>query len=290
MLRSCGGVAGGIATDLVNALWPSDCRLCGGPLIAVSRAMVCDACVERVKPQEKQGQVLCSRCGEAVGMESARYAEAMGTSECTMCRLAPPEFERAVAYAEFDAEVREMLHLLKFSGMREMAGHVLGRCLSEAMLKLEPETAREVMVIPVPLFAARQRSRGFNQAALLAKAAVKRVRKQRPGWTLRIDEGVLQRVKDTKASFALEPHQRRRNLRGAFRVVDPEAVRGREVLLIDDILTTGATARECARVLRRAGAEKVWVATVARAQPESVRMAEEEGVARWDAEEAVVRG
>jgi len=263
-------------------------------MILMSRAGVCEACIARVEAQDQLAErlnVLCSRCGDALGMESARFAAAMGITECTMCRLAPPEFARAVAYAEYDAEVREMLHLLKFNGVRQVAGHLLGEYLAKAILKLEDQTARELVVIPVPLFAARERSRGFNQSKLLAEAAVKHLRKMRGGWKLTIDTKALARVKDTRALFAMQPHERRKNLRGAFRVTDAEAINGREVLLIDDIMTTGATARECARVLQRAGVAKVWVATVAKAQPESVRVprADEFGeaadsmVARWDA-------
>ena len=101
-----------------------------------------------------------------------------------------------------------------------------------------------------------------------------------------LDAQVLVRVKDTRALYALNPTQRRASLKGAFRVADAEAVRGREVLLIDDIMTTGATARECARVLKRAGAAKVWVVTAARAQPESVLSTaqhDDESFAMWDA-------
>jgi ComF family protein len=255
-------------------------------MVSISRAMVCEACIGKVQALDdldEQRAALCSRCGDALGMESARFAAALGTTECTMCRLAPPEFERAVAYAEYDAELREMLHLLKFNGMREMAGHLLGRWLAAAIVKLDGQAARELVVVPVPLFAARERSRGFNQAGLLASAAVRRLKRVRKDWKLSLVPGALKRVKDTGALFTMQPHQRRRSLRGAFRVADADAVRGREVLLIDDILTTGATARECARVLLKAGAAKVWVATVARAQPESVRLASEEMVARWDA-------
>jgi ComF family protein len=218
-------------------------------------------------------------------MESARFAAALGVTECTLCRFAPPEFTRAVAFAEYDAEVREMLHLLKFHGMRSVAQHVLGRWLADAILQLEPSAARDLIVVPVPLFAARERSRGFNQATLLADSALQRLRHLRPSWKLHLQPFALLRVKDTRALFALQPHQRRHSLRGAFRIGDAALVRGREVLLIDDILTTGATARECARVLLRAGATNIWVATVARAQPESVRLtfAPESAVARWDA-------
>ena len=291
VLRSCRAAVGGAVVDVVNAVWPSDCRLCGGPMISINRAGVCEACVARVEAQDERSNVLCSRCGDALGMESARFASAMGITECTMCRLAPPEFARAVAYAEYDAEVREMLHLLKFDGVREVAKHLLGDWLAKAVLKLEDQAARDLIVIPVPLFAARERSRGFNQSKLLAEAAVKQLRKLRRGWMLRIDTKSFARVKDTHALFTMQPHERRKSLRGAFRVTDAEAIRGREVLLIDDIMTTGATARECARVLMRAGAAKVWVATVAKAQPESVRVprtdtfgeSHDSMVARWDA-------
>lgn len=260
-------------------------------MISISRAGVCEVCVASVKPQDEISNVLCSRCGDALGMESARFAGAMGITECTMCRLASPEFARAVAYAEYDAEVREMLHLLKFNGVRQVAGHLLGEYLAKAIVKLEDQAARELVVIPVPLFTARERSRGFNQSKLLAEAAVKHLRRLRRGWKLTIDTKSFARVKDTRALFTMQPHERRKSLRGAFRVTDAEAIQGREVLLIDDIMTTGATARECARVLLRAGAAKVWVATVAKAQPESVRVprADEFGeaadsmVARWDA-------
>lgn len=216
------------------------------------------------------------------------YAGMPGVSECTMCRLAPPEFARAVAYAEYEGEMRELLHLLKFNGVRQVAGNLLGAYLAKAVLKLEDQAALELVVIPVPLFAARERGRGFNQATLLAASALKHLRKLRRGWKLTIDTRAFARVKDTHALFTMQPHERRKNLRGAFRVMAADAVRGREVLLVDDIMTTGATARECARVLLRAGAAKVWVATVAKAQPESVRALRADGpgesmVARWDA-------
>jgi ComF family protein len=276
--------------DFTNILMPSDCRVCGAAMAALAPVRVCEACVARVGTQaETEQDVLCTRCGDALGMESARFAAAMGVSECTMCRLAPPQFDRAVAHANYEDEMRRMLHLLKFEGMRGIAECVLRDAMASAAQKLRGDAADELVVVPVPLFAAREKRRGFNQARVLAEGLMKRLRKLEPAWTLKLGSGVLERVKDTRALYALNPTQRRASLKGAFRVADSEAVRGREVLLIDDIMTTGATARECARVLKRAGAAKVWVVTAARAQPESVRSTaqhDDESFAMWDAKVA----
>jgi ComF family protein len=272
--------------DVTNAVFPTDCRVCGAPVVALGKVRVCELCL--LRSAEPETDVLCARCGDALGMESARFAAAMGVTECSLCRMAPPEFERAVAFGTYDNEMREMLHLLKFGGQRRMAEHVLGERLAAAVLKLEDAAGRDLLVVPVPLFPARERQRGFNQARLLAEASVKSLKKQRPEWRLRVLPGAMQRVRDTHALFTLNPSQRRRNLSGAFRIADKETVRGREVLLIDDIMTTGATARECARVLKRAGAAKVWVATVAKAQPESVRAVVQTDVATWGASKNLV--
>jgi ComF family protein len=133
--------------------------------------------------------------------------------------------------------------------------------LAEAIAMLEPEfPAEPVAVVPVPLHRTRLRQRGFNQAELIARAAMK---VRRPDNRLLLCP-VLERKRETTSQIGLTSHQRRENLRGAFGVLGPEAVKGREVLVVDDVYTTGATVSECARVLRRAGATKVWVATVAR--------------------------
>jgi ComF family protein len=266
--------------DVTHVFLPSDCRLCGAPMVSLGNVRVCAPCIARATAQQ---DILCTRCGDALGMESARFAVGMGVTECTMCRLAPPEFAKAVAFANYDHEMREMLHLLKFGGKQQMAEHVLGERMAAAILKLRGLTNDDLLVIPVPLFAARERERGFNQSRLLAETAVKRLRKLAPTWRLTLNTTAMQRIKNTRALYTLNPAQRRRNLKGAFRIVDQQAVTGREVLLVDDIMTTGATARECSRILLRAGATKVWVATAAKAQPESVSNAVQHDVATWDA-------
>ncbi len=183
--------------------------------------------------------------------------------------MGPPEFERAVAHAVYEDELREMVHLLKYERMRAVA-RPLGRMLARAIEMLEGEAGRDLLVVAVPLFASKERERGYNQAVLLSDAALVELKRSRPEWKLQAAHNVIRRVKDTRSQFELTPKGRRRNLQGAFDVTDKGTLVGREILLVDDIYTTGATARACSRVLREAGASKVWVATVSRAQPEMV--------------------
>jgi ComF family protein len=256
--------------DLVTTLFPADCRSCGQALVRTRYVPVCDACLSHIR---KQTMTLCYRCGEALDMESARFAGQFPAEGllCYPCRMAPPMFERAVAHAVYQDELREMIHLLKYERMRPVAS-LLGRMLADAVLTLEAETARELVVVAVPLFPSKERQRGYNQAELLADAAVAELRRVRPEWRLRRMPSVLARSRDTRSQFELSPRGRRRNLEGAFAIDASKLPLDCEVLLVDDIYTTGATARECARVLRRAGARKVWVATLARAQTPRVVM------------------
>jgi ComF family protein len=156
--------------------------------------------------------------------------------------------------------LRELIHLLKYNSVRP-AANVLGSMLAEALVQLKSEFGpQQVLVIPVPLYKGKRRQRGFNQAELIARSALK----SRDGSGVQVATDILLRTRETESQIGLTSHQRRENMRGAFAVDGAKDIKGREVLLVDDVYTTGTTATECAKVLRRAGAAKVWVATVAR--------------------------
>lgn len=228
---------------------------------------------------------LCDRCGEALDMEGVRFAGQFPAEGllCSLCRMAPPEFERAVAYAVYEDEVREMVHLLKYERMSIVA-QPLGIMLARAVEMLEFAPGTELLVVAVPLFPSKERQRGYNQAVLLSDAALAELKKTRPEWKLQTAHNVIRRVKDTRSQFELTPKGRRRNLQGAFAIADGSMLIGREVLLVDDIYTTGATARACSRILRAAGARRIWVATASRAQPEMVDLWDaSSNTAVWDA-------
>jgi ComF family protein len=161
--------------------------------------------------------------------------------------------------------MRELIHALKYDGLRPVAPR-LGELLAHAIAQLAPEAPAELLVVPVPLHRSRHADRGFNQARLLAAEAIVCLRRHHTAWRLALAPSTLMRLRETESQAGLTPRQRRLNVRSAFGVSDPAPVFGRHVLLIDDILTTGATARAAARALLQAGAESVWVATLARAR------------------------
>lgn len=138
--------------------------------------------------------------------------------------------------------------------------------LAQTIAQLHGEAPGELLVVPVPLHPSKRRQRGFNQTTLLAEAAIRALRQLHPGWSLALASGVLVRQRATGSQAGLTPRQRRLNVRNAFRVADSAAVAGRHILVIDDILTTGATVRSASRALVAAGAASVRVATLARAR------------------------
>jgi ComF family protein len=205
------------------------------------------------------GGPACDRCGDDVDSLSD------DSGLCRVCRLAPPPFERAVSYAFYQDAMRNAIHALKYDRMHPAARR-LGRMLAQAIAQLHGEAPAEMLVVPIPLHRSRYSERGFNQARLLATHAIHALRSSHPDWKLTMAPAALMRLRATESQASLSPHARRINVRGAFSVTEPAAVKDRHVLLIDDILTTGATARAAALALKRAGASSVWVATLARAR------------------------
>ncbi len=271
-------LAGVAAESLFATLFPGDCRLCGSPLVNISRLPVCSDCLKAIAPVSGP---TCSVCGERVFSVHAPDGETRpGTAaphepagkaaaedgrptRCGMCRRVEQPYQQARAYGSYDGNLRGLIHLLKYEQVRP-AAKVLGEMLAQAAAGLVAECGSGLrVVIPVPLHSSRLRERGFNQAELIAREALGRVAGGAAA-DFQLRSGVLRRKRATESQTGLTRHQRRENIRGAFEVARPEEVAGREVLLVDDVFTTGTTVSECARVLRRAGAERVLVATVAR--------------------------
>lgn len=231
---------------LWRLVFPERCVACGVPLER-SRRHFCAACY-RALPWI--GEHACLRCGDAVG------AHARTQAGCAACRSRYFAFRRAVAPLRYEGKARELILEFKL-GRRASLGYALGALLGDFLA--ESGLSRAVdLVAPVPLHWRRRLSRGFNQAALVANELAIR-------FGLRLAPRLLVRQRATQTQTALSGLRRGANVRGAFALRSRRRppVLGQRVLLVDDVFTTGATASECARVLREAGAAEVLVATVA---------------------------
>jgi len=249
-----------VAANLFFTFFPADCRICGSPLLSISRLPVCQSCLIALRPLQGSYCPVCGQASQTPVSVSRREGEDVDP-RCLLCQRVDPPFERAVAYGSYEAGLRDLIHLLKFHQVRP-AATVLGRALAGTIASLDKSMpVGTIVVVPVPLHKNKKAQRGFNQAEMIAREALRELSHPK-----RFDlcTGVLLRKRDTGSQIGLTNHERRENLRGAFGVSDPTRILNRDILLVDDVYTTGTTASECARVLIRAGAARVWVATVAR--------------------------
>jgi ComF family protein len=242
-------------------LLPASCSLCGFPLPQLSTAPICAVCWSEFPLQTGSA---CARCGDTLDISAPSPVPA-SVSFCRACRLAPPSFVRAVAFGLYQDRMKAAIHALKYDRLHP-AARGLGRMLAQAIAQLAGQAPAEMLVIPVPLHRTKFVDRGFNQARSLAEQALGYLRRSHPQWRLTLASSTLMRLRATESQAGLTSRQRRLNVRGAFTVSGPAAVASKHILLIDDIFTTGATARAAARTLVGAGAATVWVATLARAR------------------------
>jgi len=237
---------------LVNFVFPPRCAACARRMPLATARRVCAECIARI---ERLREPLCAVCGIPLDPRAN-----LGGEWCQRCASAPPRFGAARAitcYSYADEERQTVSSIIRRHkyGLDQSLTHALAECLGEPIPLAENDYD---VVIPVPLHRGRLRWRGFNQAALLGVAVARRLR--RP-----LDVTTLVRVRATPPQTAQNHSERRRNVHAAFTVKRPQRVTNRRVLLIDDVMTTGATADECARTLLAAGARRVDVLTLARA-------------------------
>jgi ComF family protein len=230
-------------------LFPDDCRICDQPLQELSRVPVCRACLQ--KPEPLAAEYFCVQCRSP--FLSRFPLDEQG--RCALCRRGVRGFDAAYSFGFYEAELRQLIHLFKYGRVHTLAAP-LGKLLARA---LPHEQAFDV-IIPMPLHWRKRWQRGFNQSELLAREIGRR--------TDTPVENALRRVRNTAAQAGLTSAKRRLNVSGAFQARNRaavDAINGRRVLLVDDVMTTGATAASCARALQRAGARQVTLLTLARA-------------------------
>lgn len=230
---------------LASLLYPATCVVCAANI--ERSEYLCVDCQQRAP---RIVAPFCAKCSEPFPGAITQ------TFSCANCEHRVLHFDCAVAAYRSRGLVRKLVHEFKYAGQRHLRYPIAG-WLRETLRDSRLSGHRFDVIVPVPLHPARERERGFNQAALLAELLALSV-----GVPLRL---VLERTRYTTTQTAYDRAERMENLHGAFRLRKKQDVRDLRVLLIDDVLTTGSTVSECARVLKGAGAVSIHAATAARA-------------------------
>ena len=235
-------------------MFPDDCRICGAQLTEISRVPVCRTCLDAREPFEAEYFCICCR------MTFVNPAPLDEFGRCALCRSGARGFDAAYCFCSYEGTARKLIHLFKYGKTAALASH-LGAQLSLAY----PREQQFDAIVPMPMHWWRRWQRGFNQAGLLARELSRRT-------------GVpviraAKKVKATKPQAGLSGARRRANVAGAYAATQKEWLKGKRVLLVDDVMTTGSSASACASVLKRAGASHVSVLTLARVDRRSTSLA-----------------
>jgi len=222
------------AQGLLDLLLPTRCVVCDR-----NAGWLCAACLEQIERIEPP---VCPLCGQPTTRPG----------RCRSCQLTPPRIDGIRAVGFLEGSLQTAIHRFKYSNVRPLAVP-LGKLASEY---LEKNHLPVQTIVPVPLHSRRLRDRGYNQAELLAEQIGSAM-------GMRVVSDVLLRVRSTIPQVGLKADQRRKNVKGAFQCAGT-SLKGQDVLLVDDVCTTGATLEACSIALRESGVRNVWGLVLAR--------------------------
>ncbi|MBR2878809.1 MAG: ComF family protein [Clostridia bacterium] len=232
---------------ILDFLFPPKCIICGKLLDKNADSLLCDAC----ETEYKFKIICCSKCSGAM-TETERPV-------CYTCRAAKRYFDGAVSASRYTENLRKAIHRFKFRGEAHMTKTLAG-LIEYAFIKSGAKAEAFDFVASVPPDMKRYRKRGFDHAGLLGKAAAEKL-------GIPFYDNAAVKIKSNLPQHRLNARQRASNVRGAYKVVKPDEIKGKSILLIDDVFTTGSTAGEVSRMLKKAGAKYVLVATIAKTVP-----------------------
>jgi len=230
---------------VLDFLSPPLCHICRSFIPGAGELHICTECRDRlplVKPP------LCTICG-------IPFIGAGGNHICGQCQTQPPHFDSALAHLLYEESARDLIHTFKYSHKTHLR-RPLALLALEGLTEFISDRTPDV-IIPVPLHRSRLRSRGFNQAVLLGELFSSRL-------SLPMLTDGISRTRQTEPQIELSADDRRINVKGAFAVNRLGGILEKRILLLDDVMTTGSTVNECAKVLKKAGAASVVVVTLAR--------------------------
>lgn len=267
---------------LASVLFAAPCRICEQPLLNASRIPICESCLASF---EAIGEGVCACCGrpEPPGIAESGVAPTDGADKvpvsfaggmagvaagadgrwvCRLCRAQTFGFARARSWAAYNPSLTSAIMLLKYEEVTRLGDWFAARLaeLYAGLLRSDAEGWGAAIIVPVPLHSERRAERGYNQVDMIARPLAKRL-----GLKMRAD--LLLRTKPRPPRLVLSRSEHWESVRGAYAIREGAKIENVRVLLLDDVMTTGATLDACSRVLRKAGAAEVMALTVARAIP-----------------------
>lgn len=241
-----------VAEGVISLFFPAECKICRRSLEPLNRSFICTSCWSKVKWLMPP---YCSRCSKPFPP-----SDVLGESSCLLCeecRTEPALYKKLLVPTLYEGVMKEAIHLLKYGrkeGIFLEIKKILRKYLEQNFLSFSELDE----IIPIPLHRKKLKQRGFNQAYLLAHFI--------SGFSkLKLVDRSLLRIRETRPQIKLNKRERAANLKDAFQVKNGTSFRGKAVLLVDDVYTTGATLREAARLLGTFETREIYVLTLARA-------------------------
>lgn len=237
----------GLLKGLKDLIYPNYCLACGNRIeITQERDSICAGCRDKI---EKNLPPFCAACGRHLD------AKAIEKNTCSNCSNAKFYFDRAFSPCAYTGVMKKLIHEFKYNG-KDYLGKPLGSMINTFIRDYCLPIEHLDFIVPVPLHKIRQREREFNQAQLLSQQVADEFNKKAL-------INILIRTKPAKTQTELTLEERRRNVEKSFLVTKPDLIKDTNLLLIDDVLTTGATSNEAAKSLKEAGAKIVLLITLA---------------------------
>lgn len=237
----------GLFKGLKDLIYPNCCLVCKNRIPPLEQQeLICSGCWDKI---EKNLPPFCASCGRHL------TPEAIEKNACPNCSKVDYFFDRAFSPCAYTGTVKKLIHEFKYSG-KDYLGKPLGKLMQAFIQDYRLPIEYLDFLIPVPLHKSRQREREFNQAEILSREIARKFDKQ-------VLTDTLIRVKPTKTQTELTFRERCQNVGQSFLVAKPELIKDANLLLIDDVLTTGATSNEAAKCLKESGAKKVLLLTLA---------------------------
>lgn len=236
---------------LLNFVFPLDCKICEKPIRESKGYSICKDCFKTIELIERP---YCIKCGKP--LIPTDFFKQNREILCLDCKRKKYSFEFSRSTGVYDKVLKKCIHLFKYYGEKKLA-KPLGKLMVDYLSKNDEFKKKVDLIIPVPLHKNDLKKRGFNQSVLLSKVIG-------DYFSVPVGEKVLIKKKSTPFQVNLSKKEREKNILRAFSVEKPEEIKGKNILILDDVFTTGSTVEECAKELKEARAKNIYVLTLAR--------------------------